>query len=90
MGMLVDTGAEKFLWEYGINVENMGKPIEPEMNFDAAFLSHAHLDHTGLIPQIYARGYEGLVYSEPVTFDLLSILLRDSLKLQKSLDIGDT
>lgn len=83
MGMLIDTGAEKFLWEYGINVENWGKPIEPDINFDGVFVSHAHLDHSGLLPQLYGRGYEGLVYSEPATLDLLSILLRDSLKLQK-------
>jgi putative mRNA 3-end processing factor len=83
MGMLIDTGAEKFLWEYGINVESWGKPIEPEMNLDGVFVSHAHLDHSGLLPQLYSKGYEGLVYSEPATLDLLSILLRDSLKLQK-------
>jgi putative mRNA 3-end processing factor len=83
MGMLVDTGAEKFLWEYGINVENWGKPIEPEMNFDGVFVSHAHLDHSGLLPQLYGLGYEGRLYCDPATLDLLSILLRDSLKLQK-------
>ncbi|MCX6818252.1 MAG: MBL fold metallo-hydrolase [Candidatus Aenigmarchaeota archaeon] len=84
MGMLVDTGAEKFLWEYGINVENWGKPIKPEINFDGVFVSHAHLDHSGLLPQIYREGYEGMLYSDPTTIDLLSILLRDSLKIQKS------
>ena len=83
MGMLVDTGTEKFLWEYGINVENWGKPIQPEINFDGVFVSHAHLDHSGLLPQLYRQGYEGMFYCEPATLDLLSILLRDSLKLQK-------
>ncbi|MFH1237292.1 MAG: MBL fold metallo-hydrolase [Candidatus Aenigmatarchaeota archaeon] len=84
MGMLVDTGAEKFLWEYGINVENLGKPIKPEINFDGVFVSHAHLDHSGLLPQVYREGYEGMLYCDPTTLDLLSILLRDSLKIQKS------
>ncbi len=83
MGMLVDTGAEKFLWEYGINVESWGRPIQPEINFDAAFVSHAHLDHSGLLPQLYGIGYEGAICMEPATLSLLSILLRDSLKLQK-------
>jgi putative mRNA 3-end processing factor len=83
MGMVVDTGAEKFLWEYGINVENWGKPIQPEINFDSVFVSHAHLDHSGLLPQLYSLGYEGSIIMDPATLDLLSILLRDSLKLQK-------
>ncbi len=83
MGILVDTGAEKFLWEYGINVESWGKPIQPEINFDRVFVSHAHLDHSGLLPQLYNLGYGGAITADPATFDLLSILLRDSLKLQK-------
>jgi putative mRNA 3-end processing factor len=83
MGIVIDTGVERFLWEYGINVETWEKPIQPEVNFDAVFVSHAHLDHSGLLPQLYSLGYEGDMYMEPVTLDLLSILLRDSLKLQK-------
>ena len=83
MGMTIDTGAEKFLWEYGINVESWGRPIQPEINFDSVFVSHAHLDHSGLLPQLYGLGYEGAICMEPATLDLLSILLRDSLKLQK-------
>jgi putative mRNA 3-end processing factor len=83
MSMLVDTGVEKFLLDYGINVEDWSKPIEPETNLDGVFVSHAHMDHSGLLPQLYSRGYEGSVYMEPATLDLLSILLRDSLKLMK-------
>ncbi|MEM5871979.1 MAG: hypothetical protein QW051_03845, partial [Candidatus Aenigmatarchaeota archaeon] len=84
MGMVIDTGIEKFLWEYGINVETWEKPIQPEnINFDGVFVSHAHLDHSGLLPQLYRLGYENSVYMDPTTLDLLSILLRDSLKLQK-------
>ncbi|MEM2954925.1 MAG: MBL fold metallo-hydrolase, partial [Candidatus Nanoarchaeia archaeon] len=84
MGMVIDTGVEKFLWEYGINVETWEKPIQTEnINFDGVFVSHAHLDHSGLLPQLYRLGYENSVYMDPTTLDLLSILLRDSLKLQK-------
>jgi putative mRNA 3-end processing factor len=83
MGMAIDTGAEKFLWEYGFNVENWGRPIQPEINFDSVFVSHAHLDHSGLLPQLYRLGYEGSICTGPTTLDLMSILLRDSLKLQK-------
>jgi len=83
MGMLIDTGSEKFLWEYGISVQSGDKPIQPSINLDGVFVSHAHLDHSGLLPQLYRLGYDGPVYSDPSTLDLLSILLRDSLKLQK-------
>ncbi len=83
MGMLIDTGTEKFLWEYGINVQTYEKPLEPEINLDGVFVSHAHLDHSGLLPQLYRLGYDGPLYCDPATLDLLSILLRDSLKLQK-------
>jgi len=83
MGMLIDTGSEKFLWEYGISVQTGNKPIQPNLNLDGVFVSHAHLDHSGLLPQLYRLGYEGPVYCDAATLDLLSILLRDSLKLQK-------
>ncbi|NIO23156.1 MAG: MBL fold metallo-hydrolase [Candidatus Aenigmarchaeota archaeon] len=83
MGMLIDTGSEKFLWEYGISVQSGEKPIQPKINLDGVFVSHAHLDHSGLLPQLYRLGYDGPIYCEPATLDLLSILLRDSLKLQK-------
>lgn len=83
MGMVIDTGNEKFLWEYGISVQTWDKPIQPNLNLDGVFVSHAHLDHSGLLPQLYRLGYDGPVYCEPATLDLLSILLRDSLKLQK-------
>jgi putative mRNA 3-end processing factor len=83
LGMLIDTGTEKFLWEYGISVQKGDKPIQPSINLDSVFVSHAHLDHSGLLPQLYRLGYDGSVYADPATFDLLYILLRDSLKLQK-------
>ncbi len=83
LGMVIDTGVEKFLWEYGVNVQTWEKPLRPTTNLDGVFLSHAHLDHSGLLPQLYKLGYDGPLYCDPVTLDLLSILLRDSLKLQK-------
>jgi putative mRNA 3-end processing factor len=80
---LIDTGVEKFLLDYGMNVqENIG-PAKPSVNLDGVFLSHAHLDHSGFLPDLYRSGYSGHVYATPITFDLTSILLRDSIKLQK-------
>lgn len=45
-------------------------------------LSHAHIDHCGLIPRLVAEGFEGNIYCTPATMDLARILLLDSAKIQ--------
>lgn len=45
---------------------------------DAVVLSHAHLDHSGLLPRLVRSGYRGPIHCTPGTADLLEILLRDS------------
>lgn len=45
-------------------------------------LSHAHIDHCGLIPRLVAEGFEGNIYCTPATMDLTRILLLDSAKIQ--------
>ncbi len=82
-GILLDTGVEKFLFDYGIDVQDNSHPIQPAINLDGIFISHAHMDHSGFIPDLYRRGYNGPVFMTPATADLTSILLRDSLKVQK-------
>ncbi len=82
MGMLIDTGTEKFLWEFGFNVQTKEGPIEPSINLDAMFVSHAHMDHSGLLPKIYSMGYNGPTYCAPATADIMEILHRDSIKIQ--------
>ncbi len=79
----VDTGSERFLLDYGIEVQYGNVPIPPELDLTAVLLSHAHLDHSGMIPELYKRGYGGSVYALPVTFDISDILLYDSIKVQK-------
>jgi metallo-beta-lactamase family protein len=46
-------------------------------------LSHAHIDHCGLLPRLVAEGFEGPIYSTPATMDLARILLLDSAKIQE-------
>ncbi len=46
-------------------------------------LSHAHIDHCGLLPRLVAEGFSGTIYSTPATMDLARILLMDSAKIHE-------
>lgn len=71
-----------------------GKGLETDaMNRDLGFdpkeidyliLSHAHIDHSGLIPYIYKNGFTGTVLCTPATRDLCSIMLADAGRIQES------
>lgn len=50
---------------------------------DAVVLSHAHLDHSGWLPVLAARGWRGPVYCTAATRDLAAVLLRDAAHLQE-------
>lgn len=52
-------------------------PFDPT-DIDAIILTHAHIDHTGLIPLIVKRGFEGKIYCSSATYALSTILLKDS------------
>ncbi len=45
-------------------------------------LSHAHIDHCGLLPRLVAEGFNGAIYCTPATMDLARILMLDSAKIQ--------
>jgi metallo-beta-lactamase family protein len=49
---------------------------------DYLILSHAHIDHCGLIPKLIKDGFSGPIFCTPGTFDLMKILLFDSAKIQ--------
>ena len=75
--MLVDYGMEQ-----GVNVfENVKLPVEEAM-IDYVLLTHAHVDHSGMLPLLYARGFRGQVYATDATADLCSIMLRDCAHIQ--------
>ncbi|MFZ4768844.1 MAG: MBL fold metallo-hydrolase RNA specificity domain-containing protein [Ferruginibacter sp.] len=62
---------------------NLEWGFEPSQ-IDYLILSHAHIDHCGLIPKLIKDGYEGVVYATPGTKDLASILMEDSAGIQES------
>ena len=75
--ILVDYGMEQ-----GINLyENVPLPVDAAM-IDYVLLTHAHIDHSGLLPLLYAKGFRGQIYATEATADLCSIMLRDSAHIQ--------
>ncbi len=75
--ILVDYGMEQ-----GVNVfENCELPVQ-ESYIDYVLLTHAHVDHSGMIPRLAARGFRGKIYATEATADLCSIMLRDCAHIQ--------
>jgi metallo-beta-lactamase family protein len=81
---------KKILLDCGM-FQGMGKETDAmneDFGFDAAsvthmILSHAHIDHTGLIPLLVKRGFRGTIYCTSATLDLAEIMLLDSAKIQE-------
>ena len=53
-------------------------PFDPK-SISAAFVTHAHIDHTGRIPKLVKDGFKGRIYSTSPTMDLSELMLKDSL-----------
>ena len=82
---LFETGTVRFLVDCGMfqgSREVWARNVAP-FEFDAAsvdfvILTHAHIDHSGLLPRLHAEGFRGPVYATPATRDLLAVMLPDS------------
>jgi metallo-beta-lactamase family protein len=60
---------------------NLHVPVD---EIDAVVLSHAHIDHAGLLPLLYKKGYRGPVYATPATRDLCTPMLLDAAMIQEA------
>ncbi|MBE3037773.1 MAG: MBL fold metallo-hydrolase [Chloroflexi bacterium] len=63
--------------------KNLNFPFDPR-RLDAAILSHAHIDHSGNLPNLVKHGYRGPIYTTPPTARLADIMLRDSGHIQEA------
>lgn len=81
---------ETFLLDCGL-FQGLGRDTDAynaSFGFDAktldyVILSHAHIDHTGLLPKLAAEGFDGKIYCTPATKALTEILLEDSAMIQR-------
>lgn len=88
--LLTLKNGNKYLLDCGL-FQGMGKETDPmnrHWGFDpasvkAVILSHAHIDHSGLIPKLVSDGFAGNIYCTPATHHLAAILLEDSAQIQE-------
>lgn len=78
---LYQTSSDDILKQYKVNHRNYKIPFQ---DLDAVIISHLHMDHVGLVPYLFARGYNGNVYIPKGNKLLAKIMWEDSLKIFES------
>lgn len=84
------SSGKKILLDCGM-FQGMGKETDhlnrsfgfDPQTIDAMLLSHAHIDHGGLIPKLVKEGFKGRIFCTPATGELVSVLLEDSAQIQE-------
>jgi metallo-beta-lactamase family protein len=87
---LVETGDAKFMVDCGMfqggreaDEKNLGALKFDVAALDFVLLTHAHIDHSGLLPRLCALGFKGPIYATEATCDLLQVMLLDSAHIQE-------
>jgi metallo-beta-lactamase family protein len=87
---LVEVGGRRILLDCGrtpgpradVRRRTASFPFHP-YEIDAVVLSHAHMDHSGNLPQLVRQGFAGPIFCTPPTRDLVAVMLRDSARFQE-------
>jgi len=85
--ILIDCGLEQ---DKQVDVEILKKKIESIPSVDVCFITHAHIDHTGLLPFLVKKKKVNKIYSTSATRELSKLLLEDNMKLQALNSNGDS
>lgn len=87
---LVDTGAARFLVDCGLfqggreaRARNRAAFAFDPATIDCVILTHAHIDHSGLLPRLVAFGFKGPIYATRATRDLVAVMLPDAAYIQE-------
>jgi len=87
---LVEVNGSRLLLDCGLYQGRRKEAIEKNRNFpfdprsiDAVILSHAHIDHSGNLPNLIKQGFSGLIYCTPATAELTDVMVRDSGHIQE-------
>ena len=87
---LIDTGETRFLVDYGmfqgpkkLRLLNWNPPQVKPSTVDHVLLTHAHIDHSGMLPALVREGFNGKIWTTPVTAELCEISLLDAAHLQE-------
>ena len=80
-GILVDCGL--YQGDDELEQRNWRSFLFDPRELDAVVLTHAHLDHTGLLPRLVAEGFEGPIYCARASRGLVSLILQDAGHIQE-------
>ena len=87
---ILESGGHRFAIDCGmhqgnaeIEKRNWDVEIYDPTRIEFMLMTHAHMDHSGLLPRLVQKGFRGRVYMTPPTEDLLRIMLMDSAHIQE-------